>query len=62
MDDEGVGQDVQFVALRVQFHRVGHFVPAEAQESGVVADDVAAHHHVRLKIRLPFDLQSRLDR
>ena len=56
MDDKGVGEDVELVTRGVQLHRVRHFVPAEAQESLVVAHHVAAYHHVRFEIRLPFDL------
>ena len=60
MDDVGVGQDVEFVALGVEFHRMRHFVPAEAQESQVVADHVATYNNVRLEIRFPFDLFQRI--
>lgn len=41
--------------LGVQLHDVRHLVPAEADEAGVVLDDVALHHDVRLEVRLPLN-------
>ena len=56
VDDVGVGQHVELVALGVQLHGVRHLVPAEAEEALVVSHHVTPHHHVRLEVRLPLDL------
>ena len=57
VDNIGVGQDVELVALSVQLHGVRHFVPAEAGEAAVESCDVAGDDHVRLEIGPPFDLK-----
>ena len=56
MDDESVGQNLEFVVLSVQLHRVRNLVPAESQESRVVASHIPSDDDVRLEIRLPLDL------
>ena len=56
VDDESVGQNLEFVVLSVQLHRVRNLVPAESQESRVVASHIPSDDDVRLEIRLPLDL------
>lgn len=39
--------------LCIQLHDVGHLVPAEAHESGVIAGTITRHHHVGLVVSCP---------
>ena len=56
MYDEGIWQDVKFIALGVKFNCVRDFVPTKAHETGVVTRDITTNYDVRFEIRVPLDL------
>jgi hypothetical protein len=57
---ERVGEDEKVCADGRQLHRVRHFVPAKAEKTSVVPEDVGRDDHVRLKVGLPFYLQEKM--
>ena len=59
MNNEGIWQNYEFIALGVQFHYMGHFVPAKAHKSSIILRDVFFNHNIGLKVRFPLYLETK---
>lgn len=57
---EGIRKNVERIPLSKQFHYMGNFIPAEADESGIIQWYILFNHDVRLVIRLPSYLRGNI--